>query len=84
MHKFTKKFVFLIICGGALLITTINVFAMLPPKYLSIKDFKSCLATKDMDTWTAWCIPAEKPDACPDESWQQLNSLTGKDKVPNC
>jgi len=57
---------------------------MLPPKYLSIPDFQKCLATKNMGTWQSWCMPAKKPSVCAEQSWQQLNSLTGKDRVPDC
>ena len=58
--------------------------AALPPKYLEVKDFKKCLAEKDMGTYSMWCLPANKPEACPKESWEQLNNLTGQDKVPSC
>jgi len=61
-----------------------QISAVLPPKYLSIKDFKQCLKTKNMGSWEALCMPAQKPTACPDGSWQQLQNLTGADKVPAC
>lgn len=67
-----------------LLFMAMQVFAVLPPKYLAIKGFKQCLDTKDMGTWKALCMPAQKPDACSDEAWQQLKKLTGKDKLPDC
>lgn len=61
-----------------------NGFAVLPPKYLGVPDFQKCLSTKNMGTWQSLCMPASKPDQCPDNSWTQLNGLTGKDRVPSC
>ncbi len=61
-----------------------SAVAVPAPKYLEIEDFGKCLASKDMSTWTAWCLPAQKPEACPEESWKQLHRLTGNDKVPEC
>ncbi len=62
----------------------INSFAAPPPTYLQIKEFKKCLETQKIDTWEGWCIPAEKPESCPEESWEQLKALTGKEKLPDC
>lgn len=61
-----------------------NGFAVLPPKYLSVANFQKCLATKNMGTWQSWCMPVKKPNACPDDSWKQLNGFIGKDRVPQC
>jgi hypothetical protein len=58
--------------------------AALPPKYLGIKDFKLCLATQEIKTYSAWCMPAEKPASCPTTSWEQLKALGGSDKLPDC
>jgi hypothetical protein len=63
---------------------TINSSAVLPPKYLGIKDFKLCLATQEINTYSAWCMPAEKPANCPTASWEQLKALSGSDKLPDC
>jgi len=59
-------------------------FAVLPPKYLGIKDFDKCLADKQIDTYRAWCIPARKPNDCPKSSWKQLRALSGQDRIPRC
>ena len=72
------------VCALLLLTAAMETFAVPPPKYLEVKDFKKCLAEKDMGTYRAWCLPAKKPEACPKESWEQLNNLTGRDKVPGC
>jgi len=58
--------------------------AALPPKYLGIPDFAQCLATREVDTYRAWCLPAVKPEPCPAASWGQLNALAGADKLPDC
>lgn len=84
MRNYTKKLLFLVICSLLLMGVVVNVCAVLPPKYLAIKDFKQCLGSKDMGTWSAWCLPSKKPDACPADSWKQLTQLTGKERVPNC
>ncbi len=59
-------------------------FAAKPPEYLDIKDFKKCLATQKYDTWDGWCMPAKKPDECPEASWQKLLALTIQEKLPVC
>jgi hypothetical protein len=58
--------------------------ATLPPKYLSIPQFKDCLATQQINTYRAWCMPSAKPAQCPATSWAQLNALQGKDQIPAC
>ncbi|MCL5260648.1 MAG: hypothetical protein M1561_03050 [Gammaproteobacteria bacterium] len=69
---------------SVLLLCSVSVYAVLPPKYLSVPNFQSCFATKNMGSWTAWCMPATKPEGCPDASWQALNSLTGRDRMQSC
>lgn len=59
-------------------------FAVLPPKYLGIKDFDKCLTDRQVDTYRALCIPASKPNACPRASWKQLRLLNGQDRIPRC
>jgi len=44
----------------------------LPPYYLSVPGFQSCLGSKNMGTSTAWCLPRSKPEACISESWTEL------------
>ncbi len=80
----TKRLLFLALCLSLLVSVTANASAVLPPKYLGVADFQKCLATKNMGTWSAWCMPASKPASCPDDSWTQLNGLTEKDRVPGC
>jgi len=75
---------YLVLCVLSLPTAATQVFAALPPKYLEVKDFDRCLADKDMGSYHAWCLPAEKPIECPKDAWQQLNKLTGPDKVPAC
>lgn len=48
---------------------------VLPPKYLQVKDFKECLGTEQVNTYTQYCVPEHKPEHCSFESWQQLVKL---------
>merc|ERR1712153_283563 len=41
----------------------------LPPAYLSIPDYESCLSKETAGTNEQWCIPAAKPSACADANW---------------
>lgn len=57
---------------------------LLPPKYLSVKGFKTCLSTKSMGTWRAYCLPHSRPKSCQYSSWTKLKSdktLTSCHKV---
>lgn len=56
----------------------------LPPKYLELDQFQSCLSSKQVGTSRQWCMPTSKPDNCPAQSWDQLNQLQGNDRVPDC
>ncbi|HMV78240.1 MAG TPA: hypothetical protein PK453_02485 [Leptospiraceae bacterium] len=58
--------------------------SVLPPKYLSVKNFQLCLGEKDMGTWTSYCMPKVRPAKCPAASWKQLNALTGNDRLTDC
>jgi len=70
--------------GLLLASVTLGSAAALPPKYLGIKDFKLCLATQEISSYRAWCMPSEKPENCPATSWKELKALTGTDKLPDC
>lgn len=54
------------------------------PLYLSIPQFKSCLSTREEGGGRWWCMPARQPEACPTSSWQELNALQGREKLPQC
>ncbi len=64
--------------------TTFHASAALSPKYLGVKDFKQCLATQPIDTYRVWCMPEQKPEACPAASWKELQALDGRDRIINC
>ena len=50
----------------------------LPPPYLGVPNFKQCLGTYSLDSSTHWCIPANRPENCPESSWSDLtNSKRG-------
>jgi hypothetical protein len=52
----------------------------LPPAYLSVDGFKQCMATKNMGSWTSYCIPAHKPSGCQLSSWNELVNMN----IPHC
>lgn len=58
--------------------------AALPPKYLGVSDFQSCLETVQVGSHEQWCMPSKKPANCPAESWEQLGALEGDDALPSC
>ena len=48
------------------------------PEYLSVPALMKCTGEKDMDGWLAFCKPAgEKPEECPEESWEKLYGECG-------
>ena len=44
----------------------------LPPAYLSIPNYESCLSKETAGTSEQWCIPAAMPSECVDASWGQI------------
>ena len=45
--------------------------------------FESCLDSSVTGTFTAWCMPAEKPEACNTSSWASLSSDDGVKPCPS-
>lgn len=56
----------------------------LPPAYLQVDGFQRCLGEQTVGTHRQWCLPVTRPAQCPEASWQQLNQLQGRDRVPAC
>lgn len=54
------------------------------PRYLQVPGFKQCLASQQINTYRTWCLPADRPQACPQDSWDALSRLSGVDKMPAC
>merc|ERR1711937_308449 len=48
----------------------------LPPAYLQVPDFKSCLSseTSEDGSYKQWCMPAQMPAGCATDSWTMLSS----------
>merc|ERR1711988_371447 len=48
----------------------------LPPAYLQVPEFKSCLAseTSEDGSYEQWCMPAQMPAGCATDSWTMLSS----------
>lgn len=57
---------------------------MSAPRYLMVPDFRQCLASQQVLSYRSWCLPANKPDACPQASWEALSGLGGRDALPAC
>lgn len=57
----------------ALTLGTVNSFAALPPGYLSVPKFQSCLGVENRGTWMAYCLPQSRAKACPEDSWKLLS-----------
>lgn len=47
-------------------------WAMLPPKYLSVPEWQSCVETVTKNSTEFVCLPGERPANCPLASWKQL------------
>jgi hypothetical protein len=56
----------------------------LPPKYLAVEGFQSCLQTEDQGSHQSWCMPDARPAACAEASWAELSALRGSDRVAAC
>jgi len=54
------------------------------PKYLNVPNFTLCLAVKERDSWSEWCLPTVRPEKCPAPSWQALTDGDPTDAVPDC
>ncbi|MBU0744098.1 MAG: hypothetical protein KKE11_01835 [Gammaproteobacteria bacterium] len=48
---------------------------LIAPEYLSVPNFKSCFEIKDMGSYREFCMPKERPEACPSDSWEALIKL---------
>ena len=45
------------------------------PAYLSVDKFKDCLSVQNMRGWEGYCMPDDKPDNCPSNSWDELEKM---------
>lgn len=77
-----KKFIFSIMAAAILMGGSVFAFdqlsyerRVLPPAYLSVPDFKLCLKTQRIRTWSSYCLPVQKPKACPMDAWNRLQGL---------
>ncbi len=43
------------------------------PAYMSVSQFKHCLGRNE----NQWCEPADKPETCPEDSWEQMYGYCG-------
>nr|CAD2185895.1 unnamed protein product [Meloidogyne enterolobii]CAD2191960.1 unnamed protein product [Meloidogyne enterolobii]CAD2206228.1 unnamed protein product [Meloidogyne enterolobii] len=70
-------FIYCLIC--ILLIET--AYCALPPKYLGLCNWQACVGEKEEGMHTSICLPEVKPDACLQETWDQL---VAADELPPC
>lgn len=61
-----------------------QALSALPPQYLQVEQFQSCLRSEQVDSYSRWCLPAARPDSCPPDSWEQLQQLQGSERVSDC
>lgn len=56
-------------------VAEINGKMLLPPKYLSVPQWKYCVGTMTKGNAKFVCLPAKKPRACQNSSWKRLIEL---------
>ena len=61
-----------------------RVTRALPPRYLSVQGFKSCLVNYSEETSTHWCFPLKKLPGCPSKSWNELGKAMKLSGLPIC
>merc|ERR1711936_813475 len=51
-----------------------------PPKFMSVEGWKDCMESKDMGSWGAWCLPAQKPKSnkCLEKSWKERSRVVAQ------
>lgn len=60
-----KKIIFIF----SILLVSSSSWGVLPPKYLSVPEWQSCVSTVTKGGANFVCLPAEKPLTCPQASW---------------
>nr|CAD2194199.1 unnamed protein product [Meloidogyne enterolobii] len=58
-----------------------TAYCALPPKYLGLCNWQACVGEKEEGMHTSICLPETKPDACLQETWDQL---VAADELPPC
>jgi len=57
------------------LLLSTSSWAVLPPKYLSVPEWKSCVGTVTKGSAQFICLPSQKPKDCLESSWKELTAL---------
>merc|ERR1712096_461439 len=52
--------------------------SLLPPAYTEVPGYELCLGKESLGSYTSWCFPAHKPEACKHESWVKLSYHMGE------
>jgi hypothetical protein len=45
------------------------------PAYLKVDNYKNCLDIQEYRGWEGLCMPTDKPENCPSDSWSQLQEM---------
>jgi len=51
---------------------------LLPPSFTEVPGYELCLGKENLGSYTSWCFPAHKPEACKHESWVKLSYHMGE------
>lgn len=91
MYRLLSSLCFVAILDGCSIVPDIpndpakkEVSQTLPPKYLSIDGFRSCLNIQTKGLANFYCIPKTKPEDCRKSTWTAINNLKGSEKIPAC
>jgi hypothetical protein len=60
---------------------TSTSWALLPPQYLSVPDWKDCVGSMNVGSYNEVCLPHYRPKNCSRSSWHQLKRLR---ELPLC
>merc|ERR1711924_443061 len=72
------------LCGATKQPIMVGGSGSLPPAYLQVPNFESCLGSETGEDGSSemWCMPAEMPDGCSDTSWTKLSAVNTE--MPMC
>ncbi len=68
--------------AGIFLLVSSSTWALLPPKYLSVPEWQSCVGSMTKESARFVCLPVKKPDGCSVASWDQLSALNELERCP--
>lgn len=91
MYKLLGTFCIVVFLGGCSIVpdnpddpAKKEISQTLPPEYLNIDGFRSCLSIKSKGLANFYCMPEIKPKDCRKSTWNAINNLKGSEKIPAC